>query len=156
MTPAVAALKRLKVPFELRRYTPSEDAESYGRDAADKLGARYAQVGKTLVAEVDGALVVAIVPVSGSLDLKALAGARGGKRARMADAAEAERATGYVVGGISPLGHKRRLDVVIDRSLAAEERVFVSAGRRGHQLELRAEDLVRACGASLADIARPQ
>ena len=108
---------------------------------------------KTLVAEVDGALTVGVVPVSATLDLKKLAGAVGGKRARMADVAAAERATGYVAGGISPLGQRKRLPTVIDESAQRWETVFCSGGRRGLEIELAPGDLVRLCGATVAPIA---
>jgi Cys-tRNA(Pro)/Cys-tRNA(Cys) deacylase len=105
------------------------------------------------VAEVDGGLVVAVVPVSGSLDLKALAGAVGGKRATMADPASAERTTGYVRGGISPLGQRKRLPTVVDSSAAGLTTMFVSAGRRGLEIELAPADLIQLTGATLAPIA---
>jgi Cys-tRNA(Pro)/Cys-tRNA(Cys) deacylase len=107
------------------------------------------------VARVDGRLVVAVVPVSGTLDLKALAAAVGGKRAEMAEPADAERATGYVVGGISPLGHRSRLEVVLDGSASAWDRVYVSGGRRGLQVSLAPADLVAVTGARVAPIGRP-
>src|SRR5688500_19762782 len=112
------------------------------------------QVFKTLLAKVDGRLVVAVVPVSGSLDLKALAGAVGGKRAEMAPALEAERSTGYVVGGISPLGQRKPLPTVVDETAATFATVFVSAGRRGLDVALAPDDLVRVTGAVVAPIAR--
>jgi Cys-tRNA(Pro)/Cys-tRNA(Cys) deacylase len=107
---------------------------------------------KTLVARVDDAVVVALVPVTGRLDLKALARAAGGRRAVMADSAVAERATGYVVGGISPLGHKRRLPVVVDAGVTTLGEVFVSGGRRGLELGLAPGDLLRVCRATTAPI----
>jgi Cys-tRNA(Pro)/Cys-tRNA(Cys) deacylase len=110
---------------------------------------------KTLVAEVDGALMVGVVPVAGQLDLKALAAAARGKRAAMAGVAAAERATGYVAGGISPLGQRRRLPVVIDSSALEFATVFCSGGRRGLEIELAPADLVRAAGARVAVIAQP-
>jgi Cys-tRNA(Pro)/Cys-tRNA(Cys) deacylase len=110
---------------------------------------------KTLVARVDGRLVVAVVPVSGSLDLKALAAATGGKRAEMAEAADAERATGFVVGGISPVGHRSRLDVVVDATVTGLDRVYVSAGRRGLQMSLDPADLVSVTGGRVAPVGRP-
>ena len=110
---------------------------------------------KTLVASVDGRLVVAVVPVSGTLDLKALAEAVGGKRAEMAQPAAAERATGYVVGGISPLGHRSRLPVVVDATVEGLVRVYVSAGRRGLQVSLAPADLVAVTAARVAPIGRP-
>jgi Cys-tRNA(Pro)/Cys-tRNA(Cys) deacylase len=112
------------------------------------------RVFKTLVAAVDGRLVAAVVPVSGELDLKALAATLGGRRAALADQAEAERATGYVVGGISPLGGRRRLPTVLDASAAAHPTIFVSGGRRGLQVELAPADLARLAGAIEAPVAR--
>lgn len=154
MTPAVIAVQRARVKFQLHEYSHDPDAESYGEEAAEKLGLDPARVFKTLVASVDGKLVVGVVPVAGSLDLKALAAAVHGKRAVMADLHEAERATGYVSGGISPLGQKKRLPIVIDESALALDTVFVSAGRRGLQLELATADLQRLTAARLAPIAR--
>jgi Cys-tRNA(Pro)/Cys-tRNA(Cys) deacylase len=127
----------------------------YGLEAAAALEIAPERVFKTLVAEVDGKLTVAVVPVAGSLDLKALAGAAGGKKARMADPAAAERATGYVTGGISPLGQRRPLPVVLDQTAMDFETVFCSAGQRGLEIELAPADLARAAGAVLAEIARP-
>lgn len=126
----------------------------YGGEAARELGVDARQVFKTLLADVDGALVVAVVPVSGKLDLKALAAAARGKRAQMADPAIAERKTGYVVGGISPLGQKTRLATVIDISAPGFPTILVSGGRRGLDIELSADDLARATGGSFAPIAK--
>jgi len=111
---------------------------------------------KTLVADVDGALTVAVVPVSGQLDLKALAAAAGGKKAAMAGLAAAERATGYVAGGISPLGQRSRLRVVVDASALGFATIFCSAGRRGLEIELAPGDLVRVANALVAQVAQPQ
>jgi Cys-tRNA(Pro)/Cys-tRNA(Cys) deacylase len=126
----------------------------FGREAADALGVEPDRVFKTLLADVDGALVVGIVPVTGKLDLKALAAAVGGKKAVMADAALAERRTGYIVGGISPIGQKTRHDTVLDETAELWDTVFVSGGRRGLDLELAPTDLIRATHAIVADIAR--
>ncbi len=153
-TPATTALTRLKVSFTVHTYTHDPAAPSYGLEAAQALGVDPARVFKTLLAEVDGALVVGIVPVTTSLDLKALAAAAGGKRARMAEPALAERATGYVVGGISPVGARRRLPTFLDSSAAVLGSVLVSGGRRGLDLELAPADLLAATGARLAPIAR--
>ena len=128
---------------------------AYGLEASDALGVAPEQVFKTLVAEVDGALTVGVVPVAGQLDLKALAAAAGGKKAVMADVAAAERATGYVAGGISPLGQRRRLPVVIDSSALEFATIFCSGGRRGLEIELAPADLARAAGARVAVIAQP-
>jgi Cys-tRNA(Pro)/Cys-tRNA(Cys) deacylase len=128
---------------------------AYGLEASDALGVAPERVFKTLVAEIDGVLTVGVVPVAGHLDLKALAAAAGGKKAVMADVAAAERATGYVAGGISPLGQRRRLPVVIDSSALAFATIFCSGGRRGLEIELAPADLVRATGAQMAAIAQP-
>lgn len=153
-TPATVALTASGVPFTLHSYAHDPAAPSYGEEAAEALGTAPERVFKTLLAEVDGALTVAVVPVSGSLDLKALAAAVGGKRAVMADPAAAERSTGYVRGGISPLGQRKRLRTVVDASAGAWETVCVSAGRRGLEVELAPADLVALTGAALAPIAR--
>jgi len=154
VTPAVVALQRAKIPFAVREYDHDPAAQSYGMEAAEKLGLDPAAVFKTLVASVDGKLTVAIVPVARSLDLKALAAAAGGKRAAMADIGEAERATGYVAGGISPLGQRKRLPTVIDESATGLERMYVSGGRRGLDIELAPADLRALTQAKVAPIAR--
>ena len=155
MTPAVVAARRAKISFLLREYEHDPDAPSYGIEAAQALGLDPGCVFKTLVAEGDGRqLVVALVPVACTLDLKALAAAIGAKRVAMADPAAAERVTGYVVGGISPLGQKKRLAMVIDDSVLALDTVYVSAGRRGLEIALAPADLIRLCDAATATIAR--
>ncbi len=155
-TPAVVALDRAGVAYGLHTYDhdPASDL-SYGLEAAEALGADPAQVFKTLVADVDGRLVVGIVPVDGSLDLKALARAVGGKRAAMADPAAAQRATGYVVGGISPIGQKQRHATVLDGSAEGFDVVYVSGGRRGLDVSLAPDDLLRLTDGTTAPIARP-
>ncbi|TDC78851.1 Cys-tRNA(Pro) deacylase [Streptomyces hainanensis] len=156
-TPATVAATGAGVPFTLHSYTHDPtSALSYGEEAVRALGVAPERVFKTLLAEVDGELVVAVVPVARSLGLKALATALGGKRAAMADPAAAERATGYVRGGISPLGQRRRLRTVVDDSAAGLASVFVSAGRRGLEIELAPADLLRLTGAASAAIARDQ
>ncbi|WP_173127660.1 Cys-tRNA(Pro) deacylase [Kibdelosporangium persicum] len=152
-TPGTALLAKQKVPHTLHAYSHDPRAASYGLEAAEALGLAPARVFKTLLAEVDGALTVGIVPVTAQLDLKALAAAVGGKKARMADVAVAERATGYVAGGISPLGQRKRLPTVLDSSAAGFATVFCSAGRRGLEVELAPDDLVRLTGAVVAQIA---
>ena len=154
-TPATVALTRAGVPFTLHAYEHDPAAASYGLEAAEVLGLDPATVFKTLLADVDGELVVAIVPVAGQLDLKALAAAVGGKKATMADPAVAQRVTGYVVGGISPIGQKRRLRTVLDDSADAHVTVYVSGGRRGLDLGLDPADLVRVTDATRASIGRP-
>lgn len=153
-TPATLAAAKAKIDFTLHAYEADPNAESYGEAAADALGVSRDRLFKTLLAEVDGNLTVGVIPVSSSLDLKALAAAAGGKKARMADPRDAERATGHVVGGISPLGQRRRLPTVIDESVSALAAVYVSAGRRGLQIEIAPADLIRLTGARLAVIAR--
>jgi Cys-tRNA(Pro)/Cys-tRNA(Cys) deacylase len=157
-TPATVALARAGVPFGVHTYEHDPAATSYGLEAATALGLDPASVFKTLLAEVDGTLVVAVVPVTGQLDLKALAAAVGGKKAVMADPARAERTTGYVVGGISPVGQKKPLPTVVDASALEHETVYVSAGRRGADLSLAPADLVAVTAATIAEIAagRPQ
>ncbi len=155
MTPAIKALEKARVPFTLHEYAHDPANTAFGEEVVEKLGQDPGRVFKTLVASVEGkGLAVGIVPVAASLDLKALAAAVGGKRAAMADVGEAERATGYVAGGISPLGQRKRLPAVLDESAARWETIFVSAGRRGLQLELAPADLARLAGARVAAIAR--
>ncbi len=151
-TPATALLAKQGVAHRVHSYTHG-NGQAYGPEAAELLGLDPERVFKTLVADVDGALTVGVVPVSATLDLKALAGAVGGKRARMADVAAAERATGYVAGGISPLGQRKRLATVVDASAQMWDTVFCSGGRRGLEIELAPADLVRLCGATVAAIA---
>ncbi len=151
-TPATTALAAAGVTYRVHTYDHHPSAPSYGLEAADALGVDPARVFKTLLASVDGRLVVAVVPVVGSLDLKALAGAVGGKRAELADPALAERTTGYVLGGISPLGQRKALPTVIDASALDHPSVHVSGGRRGLEVELDPADLVRLTGAASASI----
>jgi Cys-tRNA(Pro)/Cys-tRNA(Cys) deacylase len=151
-TPATALLTRQKIDHRLHSYQHGSGA-AYGPEAAELLGLDPARVFKTLVADVDGKLAVGIVPVSATLDLKALAAALGGRRARMAEVAAAERATGYVAGGISPLGQKKRLPTVLDASAEGLETVFCSAGRRGLEVELAPADLIRLTEGRFAAIA---
>lgn len=153
-TPATVALSRAGIAFTLHEYAHDPRAESYGLEAAEALGLDPARVLKTLMATVDGTLTVGIVPVSGQLDLKALARAVGGSRAAMADVAAAERATGYVAGGISPIGQKRAHPTVVDARALGHPTVFVSAGRRGLDLEIAPADLVAVTGATVASIGR--
>ncbi len=154
-TPALLALEAAGVAHTVHPY--DHDASTgvgYGLEAAQVLGIPAEQVFKTLMTSVDGVLTVAVVPVSGKLDLKALATAVGGKKAAMADPAAAERATGYVLGGISPLGQRSAHPTVIDETVELFDEVYVSGGRRGLDLALAPADLVRLTGAVLADIAR--
>ena len=153
-TPATVALERAGVAFTVHAYDHDPRSASYGLEAADALGLDPDAVFKTLLADVDGELVVAVVPVSGQLDLKALASVLGGKRAAMADPAVAERTTGYVVGGISPIGQRKRLRTVVDETATTEPAVYVSGGRRGVDLGLDPADLVRVLDAQVARIGR--
>lgn len=153
-TPATAALTAAGIPFTEHAYAHDPANRDFGMEAATALGLDADQVFKTLLADVDGRLVVGIVPVTGKLDLKALAAAVGGKRAAMADPALAERRTGYVVGGISPIGQKTRHETVLDETAELWDVVYVSGGRRGFDLGLAPADLVRATGAVVADIVR--
>jgi Cys-tRNA(Pro)/Cys-tRNA(Cys) deacylase len=147
-------LDREGIAFTRHAYEHDPAAASYGLEAAEVLGLDPASVFKTLLADVDGHLAVAIVPVTGQLDLKALAAALGRKRAAMADPAAAERTTGYVVGGISPIGQKRRLPTVLDTSALELPTIYVSGGKRGLDLGLDPHDLVRLLAAQVAPIGR--
>jgi Cys-tRNA(Pro)/Cys-tRNA(Cys) deacylase len=153
-TAATELLERAGIPYTVHTYAHDPQRESYGSEASELLGVPADRVLKTLVASVDGSLVVGVVPVSAQLDLKALAAALGGKKATMADSAAAERATGYVVGGISPIGQRRRLPVVVDATALEFQTVYCSGGRRGLELELAPADLIRAADATTAPIAR--
>jgi Cys-tRNA(Pro)/Cys-tRNA(Cys) deacylase len=154
-TPAVQVLERARVAHTLHPYDPDHPAEQgYGEAAAQALGVDPGRLLKTLVTRVDGALTVAVVPVSGTLDLKALAAAAGGRKAVMAEPADAERTTGYVRGGISPLGQRKALPTVVDESALGFDTVLVSAGRRGLQVELPPAELVRLTRARTAPIGR--
>ncbi|MDR6559010.1 Cys-tRNA(Pro)/Cys-tRNA(Cys) deacylase [Arthrobacter pascens] len=151
-TPATAALAAAGVPFTLHPYSHDPSAASYGLEAAEVLGIDPARVFKTLMVEVDGRLTVGIVPVSGNLDLKAMAAALGSKKAAMADPGAAERRTGYVLGGISPLGQRQSSPTVLDDSALALASILVSGGRRGLDIELDPQDLVRITKAVTAPI----
>ena len=151
-TPATALLAREGIAHTVHHYQHDPRHESYGLEASDALGVPPGRVFKTLVADVDGRLTVGVVPVARQLDLKALAAAAGGKRAALADLAAAERATGYVAGGISPLGQRKRLPVVIDSAALEFATVFCSGGRRGLEIEVSPGDLVRAAHAVVAAI----
>ncbi|MGZ4480491.1 MAG: Cys-tRNA(Pro) deacylase [Nocardioidaceae bacterium] len=153
-TPATVALTRAGIAFTVHAYEHDPAAPSYGTEAAAALGLDPEQVFKTLFTQVDGRLVVGIVPVSGQLDLKGVAAAVGGKKAVMADPADAERATGYVVGGISPIGQRRAHLTVLDDSALSFDTVYVSGGRRGLDLGLAPSDLVAVTKATVAPIRR--
>jgi Cys-tRNA(Pro)/Cys-tRNA(Cys) deacylase len=153
-TPATAALKVAGIPYIEHAYDHDPANRNFGEEAANVLGLDPERVFKTLMVDVDGRLVVAIVPVAGKLDLGALAASLHGKRATLADPALAERKTGYLVGGISPIGQKTRLATVLDETAELFDTVFVSGGRRGFDIELAPADLVAVTSAIIAAIAR--
>jgi Cys-tRNA(Pro)/Cys-tRNA(Cys) deacylase len=153
-TPATVALSASGIPFTAHTYVHDPAASHYGLEAATALQLDPDRVFKTLLAEADGRLVVGIVPVTGMLDLKSLAAAVGAKKAAMADPALAERKTGYVVGGISPIGQKTLLPTVLDETATLFGTIFVSGGRRGFDIELAPDDLLRITAGLVADIAR--
>ena len=148
-TPATTAARRAGIAFSVHEYEHDPAAASYGLEAAQALGLDPARVFKTLVADLDGALAVCIVPVAGELDLRSL-----GKRARLADTAKAERTTGYVAGGISPLGQRRALPTMVDQSALEHDTIFVSGGRRGLEIELSPQDLVALTQADVRALRR--
>ena len=153
-TPATVALTRAGVPYQTHTYAHDPSVDSYGLEAARATGVAAERIFKTLLVDTGAGLAVGIVPVSGSLDLKALAGALGVKKVMMAAPAAAERSSGYVLGGISPIGQRRALPTVIDASARKLASVFVSGGRRGFEIELSAADLAAVTRATFADIAR--
>ena len=152
MTPAINTAKKAKIPFTVHEYDHDPDCASYGLEAAEKLGVDPARVFKTLVADLGGELVVAVIPVEAMLGLKSLARAAGAKKAAMADKGLVERATGYVLGGVSPLGQKKRLRTFIDASAQTLPTIHVSAGRRGLEIELAPGDLARLTGGRFAEL----
>lgn len=157
MTPAIKAADNANIKYAVHEYEHNPDSDSYGKEAAEALGVEENRVFKTLVVALRGTtnqLAVGIVPVAKQLDLKAFAGAANAKKAAMADPKDAERATGYVVGGMSPLGQKRRLLTVIDESALEYDTVYVSGGRRGLEIQLDPRDLRRLCNATVANIKR--
>jgi Cys-tRNA(Pro)/Cys-tRNA(Cys) deacylase len=153
-TRATQQLARRGIKHTVHRYDHDPRHPSYGQEASEALGVPPERVFKTLIADVDGQLTAAVVPVAGTLDLKALAASAGGKKAVLADAAAAERATGYVTGGITSLGLRKPLPVVVDASAMEHGTMFCSAGQRGLEIELAPADLVAAAGATVAAIAR--
>lgn len=153
-TPATVALMRLGLPFRTHTYDHDPAAGSYGLEAAEATGAPAQRIFKTLLVDTGTGLAVGIVPVSGSLNLKAVAAALGAKKVAMADPGAAERSSGYVVGGISPIGQRKPLPTVIDDSALAFDTVFVSGGRRGFEIEITAADLASATTGRFAPIGR--
>lgn len=157
MTPAINTAKKAKVKYNVHEYTHDPKAESYGEEAAEAIGVAAERVFKTLLVAINGdnkKLAVGVVPVSGQLDLKAMAAALKAKKLTMANPQDAERATGYVVGGISPLGQKKRLPMVLDSSAESFETIYMSAGRRGLEIEMSAADLQTLTGAVIASIGK--
>lgn len=157
MTPAINTAKKAKVKYNVHEYTHDPKAESYGEEAAEAIGIAADRVFKTLLVAINGdnkKLAVGVVPVSGQLDLKAMATALKAKKLTMANPQDAERATGYVVGGISPLGQKKRLPMVLDSSAESFETIYMSAGRRGLEIEMSAADLQTLTGAVMASIGK--
>jgi len=153
MTPAINAAKKKKIPYTIHQYTHDPTLDSYGKEAAEKLGIAEERVYKTLVVQLDqGSLTVAVIPVSSMLSMKLMAQAAGAKKAAMADKQLVERTTGYVLGGVSPLGQKKRLLTVIDSSAKDFPTIFVSAGRRGLEIELAPADLATLTTATFAKI----
>ena len=155
MTPAVNVLAQHQAPYTLHEYQHDEGSTSYGLEAAQKLGIDADKIFKTLVAQTPTAgLIVGLVPVSGTLSVKQLARAAGVKKVVMAQPADVQRATGYVLGGVSPLGQKKRLPTYIDSSAQYHDSIFISAGQRGLEIELSPADLKRLSGATFAPIAQ--
>lgn len=153
MTPAIKLVRQNRIAHTVHEYSHAVAAESYGAEAAEKLAVPPARVFKTLVVELDHReLVVAVVPVSGMLSMKLLARAAGAKKAVMAAPADVERSTGYVLGGVSPLGQKKRLRTYLDVSASEFPTIYVSAGRRGLEIELPAQELLRLLGGVTAKL----
>jgi len=153
MTPGVNAVSKSKVPYRIHEYSHDDSSESYGLEAAEKMGVPEERVFKTLVVSLDNKeLVVAVVPVSTMLSMKLIAKVSGAKKAAMASKVDAERSTGYVLGGVSPLGQKRRLRTIIDSSAGNYSTIYVSAGRRGLEIELSPDDLAKLTSGKVAEI----
>ncbi|MDC0661043.1 Cys-tRNA(Pro) deacylase [Marinobacter sp. SS21] len=157
MTPAINTARKARVSHQVHDYPHDPGSESYGLEAAEKMGVAPDRVFKTLVVAVDGKeLAVGVVPVSAKLSMKRMAKAAGGKKAAMADPAAVQRATGYVLGGVSPLGQKKRLKIFIDNSATGFDTVFVSAGRRGLEIELAPGDLQRLTSGVFVSLAQAE
>ena len=155
MTPAINSLKKAKIKYKIHQYEHDPASRVYGKEAAEKLNVSFDRIFKTLVVSIDNKdLSVAVVPVSRQLDLKAFAKVLKSKKAKMADKKEVERATGYILGGVSPIGQKKKLKTIIDSSALKYNTVYVSAGRRGLQIELSPEDLGPQTGAAYSEISK--
>jgi Cys-tRNA(Pro)/Cys-tRNA(Cys) deacylase len=155
MTPAINQAKKNKILHTVHEYSHDESSESYGLEAAEKMGVPVERVFKTLVVALDSKeLAVGVIPVSSMLSMKLIAKAAGAKKAAMADKSDVERSTGYVLGGVSPLGQKKRLKTIIDLSAKNYSTIYVSAGRRGLEIELNADDLVKLTNGALAEISQ--
>ncbi len=153
MTPAINLAKKSKVVHRVHEYSHDAASESYGSDAAEKMGVEAARVFKTLVVQLDTKdLAVGIVPVSSSLSMKLIARAAGAKKAVMATSADVERSTGYVLGGVSPLGQKKRLITFLDSTATAFPTIYVSAGRRGLEIELSPDGLLALVSGKLTEL----
>lgn len=153
MTPGINVAKKAKIAHKVHQYAHDPASASYGLEAAEKLGVQEDRVFKTLVVSLDGkALAVGVIPVSSMLSMKLIAKAAGAKKATMAAQSDVERSTGYCLGGVSPLGQKKRLKTIIDPSAKNHSTVYVSAGRRGLEIELRPDDLVKLVSGDLAEI----
>jgi len=153
MTPAIIAAKKNKVSHKIHEYSHDESSQSYGLEAAEKMGVAAERIFKTLVVSLDSKeLVVGVIPVSSMLSMKLIAKATGAKKAAMADKSDVERSTGYVLGGVSPLGQKKRLRTIIDSSAESYSTIYVSAGRRGLEIELSPDDLSTLTRGAMADI----
>lgn len=153
MTPAINIAKKHKISYSIHEYSHDESNESYGLEAAEKMGVAEARVFKTLVVALDNKeLAVGVIPVSSMLSMKLMAKAVGAKKATMADKFDVERSTAYVLGGVSPLGQKKRLKTIVDESAKNFPTIYVSAGRRGLEIELSPDDLIMLASGTLAKI----
>lgn len=153
MTPAINTAKKHKITHKVHEYSHDESSQSYGQEAADKMGVTEERIFKTLVVSLDNKqLAVGIIPVSSLLSMKLIAKALGVKKAVMANKSDVQRTTGYVLGGVSPLGQKKRLETVVDSSAKNHSSIYVSAGRRGLEIELNPDDLIKLTNATLAEI----
>ena len=153
MTPGINVAKKAKITHKVHEYAHDSSSESYGLEAAEKLGVPEGRVFKTLVVSFDNKeLAVGVIPVSSMLSMKLIAKAAGAKKAKMAEPSEVERSTGYVLGGVSPLGQKKRLKTIIDSSAKHHSTIYISAGRRGLEIELSPEDLIKLVNGDLAEI----